>query len=340
MLASLVPALLDFSWPNPSLIVAAVSILVALAAMRSPGRFVSRGHRRDTLKEMQKAYAKSAESRAVVLPAMPAFLVVARDELQAAVEADPSRRPRLAAELRGWPDVSGTGAHEIVANEAKFRSLVGAVKAVRMFTEKPSDERQKLIKAAHKLVGQLNDFGQMIDLSLYSQSDALGQLHRSIAPTCKALEPLIWAESTRGRWGFRLLRLRLRAEHFNDMRVIHSTSALRWQRADEPRTVVFQDPLYTDDYGTHRPTARLEAMSRSERTALIVERIGTRFVPRFGGSRLRRHTRAESTLAGYLRYALEQDLNPLDLTWDMTTIVAGLNAKRRANGNRTDASIA
>ena len=160
-------------------------------------RFIPSERRRETLDAMQKAYGHSTASRGIVLPEFPPFLLNGRDTLHALVVSVEPMRPDLRDALKRWIEPTNTAAHEIVSDEAKFRSLLLAIFKVRRFQKDAllNTRKRRLLDAATTLVTQLNDFAQLVELDLFSQSDVLGHLHRSLAPACKAVEPLIWARN-------------------------------------------------------------------------------------------------------------------------------------------------
>lgn len=218
-------------------------------------RFVPRERKRETLEAMQKAYASSQKARASVLPVLPAYLAEGRKAVERAVSEAGVGRSDLKAELERWSDLTDTAAHEIIRSEVKFRSLLWAIGEIRSTLEQASGEdvtpgvplpgeEAEALAASKRLVNQLNDFAQMVELGLFQQGDALGQFHRSIAAACKAVEPVIWhANVFGGRWGLRVLRMQLRAEHYNDAKEIHRASNLMWRRADGS-AVIMRAALY------------------------------------------------------------------------------------------------
>jgi hypothetical protein len=288
-------------------------------------RFVPRERRRETLEAMQTAYKRSQRGRGEVLPSLPAFLALGRDAVEGAAR---HARPDLVAEFKGWTSTSDTGAHQVIASEAKFRSLLWAVNEISRQRERdgwrssPHTARAGVqLKAADPLVNELNDFAQMVELDLFPQGDVLGQLHRSIAAACKALEPVIWEHNVAsGRWGLRVLRLMLRAEHYNDAREIHRSSDLAWRRGDG-QVVLVRGALYRSDYGRHVPTERMDTTPAADRAALRASAVRARLTRHYGGARLRKHTRSENDLVGRLRYARQLKWDPLDVaSWDMATL--------------------
>lgn len=301
-------------------------------------RFIPSERRRETLHAMQRSFGGSKDARDVVLPTFPPFFALGREAVSEAVEAALPRHADLQGQLRDWPSVVDTAAHEILANEAKFRSLLWAVRAVRGFGKSTAEEAE-LKRAAEQLVTRLNDFTQLVELNLFTQKDALAQLHRAIASACKAVEPLIWSR-LEGRWGLRVLRLMLRAEHYNDAKRIHRTSALVWgRRAGLPTRVLIREPLYRDEFGKLVAAPRLAEMSRIQRAIYHLSSTYAVTRRRYGGLRLRRHRRAEDRLRGWLRFADAAGLDPLDLDgWDMRRVEADLE-KYWGASNRDRAAV-
>ena len=279
---------------------------------------------RETLEAMQKQYASTGEERAIVLPQFPPLVRMGRDACLGAAEATGSHCPSSTLRaLQLWPEPTITAAHEVLESEAKFRSMLWAVLRVRDASggdAAPQGMGPEVFKSIDALVRKLNDFTQLMELGLFAESDVLGLLHRSIAPACKAVEPVIWSRNASGgRWGLRLLRLRLRAEHFNDVRAIHASSPLMW-RGQETRPVCVHEALYRPVFDRFVPTDRLAHMTVEDRARLRWEKTVTQLRPRFGGDRLRRHVASENRLAGSLRYAVSHALDPLDFSWSMQVL--------------------
>jgi hypothetical protein len=285
-------------------------------------RFVPRERRRETLKAMQDAYAASARERGKLLRSLPPFFLMGKIAVQEAAKDSPAHSP-LQTEIKEWEGLTSTAAHEIRDSEAKFRSLLWVVYELAPHMEgldSATDTGEALIKNVKRgrdLVNKLNNFAQMVELNLFPQDDVFGQLHRSIAPACKAVEPLIWSQNALGaRWGLRVLRMLRRAEDFNDVRQIHRTNRLVWLRPDEDE-VLIQAALYESDFGRSVPTNRLRAMSLWDRARLQASTWFVRIVPRYGGSRLKQHIAAENDLIGRLMFAYEAKWHPLDLdSWN------------------------
>ena len=290
-------------------------------------RFVPRERRRETLNAMQNLYKESAPDRGVVLPSLEAFLLAGRNAVEDSLAIADSGRSDLRTQLDAWDSVTDTAAHEIVESEVKFRAMLWAVAEIgrRRSLEKdpnaPNYPDVAALMRARALVNKLNNFGQMVELNIFSQDDVFGHLHRSIAAAGKAVEPLIWQENVvGGRWGLRVLRLLLMAESFNDVRPIHRKSDLVWNRGpNEP--VLIRAGLFRSDYGRTVPTNRLHQMNLPTRLSIHIAATWTRLRPRYGGERLRKHRASENDLIGRLSFAIKFDWDPLDLMgWNMETL--------------------
>ena len=110
-------------WHDPVATSTVFTALVAGGFALYRFRFVPSERRRETLDAMQKSYALSGPNRGLVLTGFPPFLVDSRDVLYASVATSRPTRSDLLDELEVWRDPTNTAAHEIVASEAKFRSL-------------------------------------------------------------------------------------------------------------------------------------------------------------------------------------------------------------------------
>lgn len=286
-------------------------------------RFIPRERRRETLKAMQDTYEASAAERGAILRSFPAFFLMGRDAVEKAVAEAGPPHSALQKEFQAWDGLTLTAANEIRDSEVKFRSLLWVVYKLAPYLEDAARAAHTdeilvgEIEKAQELVNKLNNFAQMVELNLFPQEDVFGQLHRSIARACKAVEPLIWSQNALGaRWGLRVPRLLLRAEHFNEVLEIHRTNRLSWRRQDGTE-VLIQAALYESDFGRPVPTRRLRSMSAWDRLALQANSWVVRVVPRYGGTRLRRHIDAENELIGRLKFAYEAKWDPLDLeSWN------------------------
>ena len=209
------------------------------AFLQVPGP-VRRERRRETLEAMQKRYSVSASTRSTGPgPSYPRISSTATTPSHGRWPRPGSFESHFQAQLDRWSGLTNTAAHEIVNDEAKFRSLLWAIAEVKKDKDRlASSPGENIMADAQRLVNQLNDFSQTVELGLFAQDDVLGQLHRSVGAACKAAEPLVWqANVYGGRWGLRVLRMQLRAEHYNDVKEIHRSSELAWRRADGTRVV-------------------------------------------------------------------------------------------------------
>jgi hypothetical protein len=296
-------------------------------------RFIPRERRRETLHAMQDLYERSRDMRRDVLGKLPPFLLDGRSALWEVVQHDP-RRADLQAELERWTEPTDTAAHEILDNEAKFRSVLWAIAEIRRISTQGEYEERELLEKATKLVNELNDFAQLVELKLFDQGEVFAQLHRSVAATGKALEPVIWERNLlHARWGLRILRLLIRAEHYNDVSRGHQSLALVWERRAatcEPSRVFIRAALYRDVYGREAETSRLAEMPRFARLAIWLSGSWRKNIwHSYGGRRLRHHIKAEGSLVGSLQYAVATKRKPLDLTWNLADINRELEQRWR-----------
>lgn len=196
-----------------------------------------------------------------------------------------------------------------------------------------SDE---LYRAARTLVNQLNNFALDYENGAYPPRTFFGQLHRSIAPISKALEPIIWEGSVSGRWGRRVLRLGLSAQHFNDVVKIHRSNDLVWVGESNAKVVIH--PAKTIDiFGrellkNNIPTApRFLPILRLQTTTFYWWLIGKmalrpdNWAWSYGGLRLRRHKKSEDQLAACIRFALgtlkrDDAMASLSFSWSIDTL--------------------
>ena len=280
-------------------------------------RSVPRERRRETLNAMQEDYGGSAHERGEILHSFPPFLLWGKEAVAQAVDDAVLAHSDLQDELLSWEGLTLTAAHELRDSEAKFRSLLWVVHELAPILEDLDSATDRSlveeIELGRELVNKLNNFAQMVELNLFPQDDVFGQLHRSIAPACTAVEPLIWSQNALGaRWGLRVPRLLCRAERFNEVRRVHRTNRLAWRKQDGT-AVLIQAALYQSDFGRSVPTSKLQSMSIWERLKLEASSWFVRVSPRYGGSRLKRHIAAENELIGRLKFAYEAGWDPLDL---------------------------
>jgi hypothetical protein len=343
---------------SSTLAIAIVAGFFAVYQLRSiPGE-----RRRRILDAMVTQYAESAPNRGQFLRACPILLKIAYEELTGRLEEEIARAEQLvrggnaedaaAADLRLrrlyklrkdavlWGGqqigISFTNAAEILASEFKTRALMWCIETLQ-----DEDKRRacgvsdELYGIAIELVNQLNNFALDYENGAYPPRIFLGQLHRSIAPITKALEPIIWERSLNGRWGRRVLRLGLSAQHFNDVVKIHRSNDLIW--VGSARRVVIHPAKTIDIFGkellkNNVPTApRLLPMVRLRVTSAYWWIIGTAsprpsiWIWSFGGLRLRRHKKCEDQLSAGIRFALRNfktgDASvSLSFSWSLDTL--------------------
>jgi hypothetical protein len=312
-------------------------------------RPVARERRRETHDAMASHYAELHTARADVTPAFPALVFVGQIEVgAAATEAlgaqgakteKRDRLARLAADYQTWErfGISFTAAGELFDSEAKFRAVLWAIETIKEWRGAPIwlNGREcpvSALQAAERLAHDLNAFLFHYENGGYPARQTLGLLHRSLAITSKALEPLIWERSLNARWARRVLRIGIAAQHFNDVTPAHATSDIWWTASDaqhliHPRLqelVAGRAIFPSDSPGVPRllPGVRIRlrgwywlAVGRLSPTPRV-------WFLSYGGWRLRDHRRRENELAGLLSLALRDfvpgDGRPsLDFSWDL-----------------------
>jgi hypothetical protein len=324
-------------------------------------RAVPGERRRRILDAMVKQYADTSNERGRILKECPVLLRRAYKEVQSAIESEialkespaqdqsPEEAAAAGRDLRHlgqlqreaviWtsPDIgiSYTSAAEILSSEFKLRALLWCIEMLRQ-----PDLRQRLgytddlMGLCASLVRKLNNFALDYENGTYPPRTLLGQLHRSIAATVKPLEPIIWERSVNGRWGRRVLRLGLAAEHFNDVVKIHRSNDLVWESDRRPEDGVVVHPALTiDAYGNE--ILRVNIPEQPQFLPVLRLQVKTFYWwligkaevrPRsplwaYGGTRLRRHERHEDRLSAFLRYGfdnLEGSGRPISLTFTWT----------------------
>lgn len=357
------PAILERWWDDPvassSLAIALVAGIFAVYSLRSvPGE-----RRLRILRAMEVQYASTRQARTIILTTFPFLLKRAYEELAGAISKElelirdslSSENPETAALMRSslrhltkldgesvmamQPEIgiSYTSASEILASEFKTRAMLWCVETLNdpehRLAAGISDD---LYDAAKRLVSELNSFALNYENGAYPPRTVFGQLHRSLAPVIKALEPIIWERSTDGRWGRRVLRLGLAAQHFNDVVRIHRSSDLVWSKTEQDKIVVH--PARTENiYGKEQlrynipTTPRFLPMTRLRVITFywsVIGRIGpspSNWRWGFGGLRLRRHVKCQDDLSGCLRFALSQYHSKearasLSFSWTLETL--------------------
>jgi hypothetical protein len=254
---------------------------------------------------------------------------------------------RLRKEAETWMrdevGISYTSAAEMLDSEFKMRALVWCIEVLR----EPSLWQQigytyDLTALCVSAVAQLNNFALDYENGTYPARTMLGQLHRSIAPAVKVLEPIIWERSIDGRWGRRVLRLGLAAQHFNDVVRIHRSSDLLWRWSDSAKDKVVVHPAKaTDIFGQEVLRANIPGQPRllpgvrlQFRTFYwwLVGKAALRpgsTLWTYGGARLRRHRKQEDQLAACLRFGMKKLKSPgclwsLSFNWTVSSLREGM----------------
>jgi hypothetical protein len=364
------PAIWVQWWHDPAASSAfAIAIVAGIFAVYQL-RSIPRERRRRILDEMTKAYAATAEKRGKLLRDCPMLIQIAYDELASDIDkqvttaesklklsqnqeanavADIRLRHlyALQRECRIWNNakvgLSYLSAAEILQSEFKLRAVLWCVEVLT-----DPDRRTEvgisaeLYKTMEQLVGQLNSFAMDYENGSFPPRTLFGQLHRSIAPTAAALGPLIWARSISGRWGRRLIRLGLAAEHYNDVTRIHRNSDLIWigTGADgNSRKVVVHPAIAVDLFGEQVLRMDIPGVTRFAPALRLKIRAFYWYIigkltltPNlwawsYGGYRLMLHGRRENQLAACLRYASANladasERASLDFSWSSESLHA------------------
>jgi hypothetical protein len=355
-------------WGDPvassALVIALFGSLFALYQLR--GSLGDR--RRRILDAMVQQYGNTAKVRGRILKECPRLWSLAYSAVEGAVDSEIAIKERLVQEedadaavalnlelrhlrrLRKeaavWMQkdlgISYTSAAEILDSEFKLRALMWCVEVLK----EPSLWREvgytyELISLCESVVSGLNNFALDYENGTYPARTLLGQLHRSIAPAAKALEPIIWVRSIDGRWGRRVLRLGLAAQHFNDVVKVHRNSDLLWRWSDSPEDKVVVHPAKTIDvFGQEILRANIPAQPRLLPTLRLRFRtfywwlVGKAALRpssslwAYGGTRLRRHRKQEDQLASCLKYGLDKLKSPdrllsLSFNWTPSSLNEG-----------------
>jgi hypothetical protein len=350
-------------WEDP---VASSTIMIALAGGLFAVyqlRAVPGERRRRILDAMVKQYGDTLNARRQILGECPMLLKLAYQAVKSAVDAEVTLKEqsiqlqdaeaaavadlelrhlsRLQREATIWlkPDIgiSYTSAAEILSSEFKFRALIWCIEVLREPSLRhDAGFNDELIALCASLVAELNNFALDYENGTYPPRTLLGQLHRSIAPTVKALEPIIWERSLSGRWGRRVLRLGLAAQHYNDVVKIHRSTDLVWLSAISPRggKVVVHPAKTINIFGQEILRAdiprqpRVLPLVRLQLQTFYWWLVGNAaFRPSstlwaYGGARLRRHQKQEDHLSACIRYGLDHLRAPgrllsLSFTWNL-----------------------
>lgn len=288
--------------------------------------------------------------------------IVAREAARSAMQPDAAAIAGVALQhlddirrqLELWhkPSIglSYMSAAEIVNSEAKLRVLLFAISRIRAEPSSAEAIDPTVLTAARKAVNSLNDFATEYENGGFPAREMYGLLHRSIGSVTKALEPIIWAESPNGRWGRRVLRLGIGSQHFNDVSGLHRTSDMSWSTAaaDNVTSVryVVHPARTIDVLGREQPDMRVPGeprflpIFRLRMRQLYWRWIGVlafkpkRFIFTFGGSRLRRHAKAEGKLVTILRFIRDSQHAPgaygaLNFGWTLEGVKGAIDAAAR-----------
>lgn len=368
------PSILLKWWSDPvassSITIAAIAGLFAIYQLRS----LPSERRRRILDSMKEQYAGTAATRGRLLREIPPYLHLAYERLNKAIDQAISESQALIsastpeeaalADLRLrhldklkkesvlWSaprmGVSYTTAYEILKSEYKLRALLLIIEQLR-----DPDSRGavglsgELYSLCRGLVNSLNDFAVDYENGAFPPRTLFGLLHRSIAPTVKCLEPIIWAGSIDGRWGRRVLRLGIAAEHYNDAVKLHRSNDLTWIQ-NPAQSLVIHPGRTIDIYGKEMVRNDLPTTPRilpnlrlhfQELYWWTIGKLALRpgvWVWSFGGRRLKRHRKYEDRLAASARFAftsLQNTTSPIALSFAWTA-ESLRHEQRRATQNR------
>lgn len=335
------------------------------------------------LEAMTKQYSLSAKERGRALRELPRLADIGYTEIYEAIVSeiariqeespDPSDGKfellehlyRLQEEAIMWIKpklgISYTSAHEILDCEFKFRAFMWCIETLRDDEQRAaigiSDD---LLEATRGAIDKLNIFAMEYENGAYPPRSMMGQLHKSLATTSKALEPFVWdGKGKEGRWGRRIVRLGIAAEHYNDVTSIHRISDITWTALDKDDVIV-HPALTIPAFGkeivdTTVPDVPLFlSLPRLKLRAQywkLVGRLGLR--PRawwaYGGRRLRRHMHAEDKLAPALNFAIANRRNgdmraSLNFGWTLADLpqamTEGFRKLRSESGGRLGGLVA
>ena len=357
-------------WYHDPVASSALAIAIAAGAFAVfQLRSIPRERRRRILDEMTKAYAATAQKRGTLLRECPMLIKIAYGKLaekiderlaqeeklklsqnhEASARADLQLRHlyALQQECRVWNEgkvgISYMSAAEILQSEFKLRALLWCVEVMSdEICRKEFGVSDELYTSMEQLVSQLNNFAMDYENGSFPPRTLFGQLHRSLAPAAAALGPLIWARSINGRWGRRVIRLGLAAEHYNDVTRIHSSSDLIWigTNLDGAAAKVIVHPaitvdlfgeqiLRTDIPGTNQFSRALRLKVRGIYWKIIgnLNLKPGAWIWSYGGHRLMLHGRSENQLAACLRYAIdskktESPRDAFDFSWSNESLRA------------------
>lgn len=354
----------DSAEASSSLVVALIGALVLMFQLRSfPAE-----RRRTRVKAMEDEWRSTAAARGEVLRELPALFRVGCQAISARLDVVGDRSERgpesehpmkVQRQSILWSaspnDVSYTSASEILNSEFKFRALMWSVETLR---DAKALGRigisSALLSSSRVLVDDLNRFALEYESGFFPPRIMLGQLHMSILRIAKALEPIIWeGKGIEGRWGRRILRMGLAAQHYNDVNKIHRGTNVGWK--SDHHDLVIHRALTEQSFGTERvmkfavksePYAqKILPLACLRARAVYWKVIGDlRLRPRlwwaYGGRRLRQHLKAEQKLGPMIqfavgRFAKESSRASLNFDWRLGELPA-LMAEELARKNRED----
>lgn len=286
---------------------------------------------------MTDHYVELREARDAAVPNFPPLLSLGQIEMERMIAESASDRDhtrQLASELSTWRknDIAFTAAHEILSSEVKFRAILWSISTIREWRrtgELLLGSRRlpvSVLRDAETLAHDVNAFLFHYETGNYPARQTLVLLHRSLAVVSKVTEPVVWERSLNARWGRRVLRIGLAAQHFNDVTPIHSSSDLTWSpgnaqiRMIHPRvrrSVLGMSFVVPDSPLTPRllPGPRLRLRGYYWYVVGLLSPAPKLSFVSYGGSRLRQHRRRENELAGLLKLAIDSARDALDVSW-------------------------
>ena len=361
---------------SAGLFVAAIAGIFAVYQLRA----MPAERRGRILKAMTKQYALSAEERGRALRELPRLVDIGYTEIYQAIiseiariQTDMSDSPdgqfehlrKLEQEATTWIKpklgISYTSAHEILGSEFKFRAFMWCIETIRDDEQRDAiGISEDLLEASRRAIEKINIFAMEYENGAYPPRSMMGQMHKSLATTAKALEPLVWeGKGKEGRWGRRIVRLGVAAEHYNDVTSIHRISDITWTAPDKDDIIV-HPALTIPAFGkeivdTTVPDVPLFlSLPRLKLRAQywkLVGGLGLR--PRawwaYGGRRLRQHMHAEDKLAPALNFAIANRCNgdlraSLNFGWALADLpqamTEGFKRLRSDSGGRLGGLVA
>lgn len=352
--------MIDGWWHNPEASAALLLGLVAGIWTLLQFRPVARERRRETYQAMASHYAELQPVRRAALKRFPVLLVAAKQQVMDAAQTSLAKQSastigrhqpaRVINELNAWKPygIAFTSARETLRSEAKFRCVLWTVEAVREWRDTGvlvvagETYSREVLDAADTLIHDLNAFLFHYENGGYPARQTLGLLHRSLALASKAMESVVWERSLNARWGRRVLRIGLAAQHFNDVTPQHCTSDLTWEPSGQDaqvihprlkRLVLGASLLFTDSpvRPVLLPALRVRVRSLYWRAVGVVSPTPRLWCFSYGGRRLYGHRRDENRLAGLLEFALKEPEEPksvqqqtrrsLDFSWSLSSLI-------------------